>query len=74
MSVNEQAAPAPLSNDEATLHQLGYAQELLSGAGADCSLTDTACSLRQGVGMMPGEDAERAPGRRPVFNGSISDQ
>ena len=28
MSVNEQAAPAPLGSDEATLHQLGYAQEL----------------------------------------------
>ena len=28
MSVNEQAAPGPLSSDEATLHQLGYAQEL----------------------------------------------
>jgi amino acid transporter len=28
VSVNEQAAPAPLGNDEATLHQLGYAQEL----------------------------------------------
>lgn len=28
MSVNEQSAPAPLSSDEATLHQLGYAQEL----------------------------------------------
>ena len=28
MSVNDQAAPAPLSSDEATLHQLGYAQEL----------------------------------------------
>ncbi len=28
MSANEQAAPAPLSSDEATLHQLGYAQEL----------------------------------------------
>jgi amino acid permease (GABA permease) len=28
VSVNEQAAPAPLSSDEATLHQLGYAQEL----------------------------------------------
>ena len=29
MSVNEQAAPAPLGSDEATLHQLGYAQELM---------------------------------------------
>jgi amino acid permease (GABA permease) len=28
VSVNEQAAPAPLGSDEATLHQLGYAQEL----------------------------------------------
>ena len=28
MSVNEQAAPTPLGSDEATLHQLGYAQEL----------------------------------------------
>jgi len=28
VSVNDQAAPAPLSSDEATLHQLGYAQEL----------------------------------------------
>jgi amino acid permease (GABA permease) len=28
VAVNEQAAPAPLSNDEETLHQLGYAQEL----------------------------------------------
>ncbi len=28
MSVNEQAAPAPLSSDEETLHRLGYAQEL----------------------------------------------
>ena len=28
MSVNEQAAQAPLSSDEETLHQLGYAQEL----------------------------------------------
>jgi amino acid permease (GABA permease) len=28
VSVNEQSATAPLSNDEATLHQLGYAQEL----------------------------------------------
>jgi len=28
VSVNEQAAPGPLSSDEATLHQLGYAQEL----------------------------------------------
>jgi amino acid permease (GABA permease) len=28
VSVNEQSAPAPLSSDEATLHQLGYAQEL----------------------------------------------
>jgi amino acid permease (GABA permease) len=28
VAVNEQAAPAPLSSDEATLHQLGYAQEL----------------------------------------------
>jgi amino acid permease (GABA permease) len=29
VSVNEQAAPAPLGSDEATLHQLGYAQELM---------------------------------------------
>ena len=29
MSVNEQAAPAPLGSDEATLHKLGYAQELM---------------------------------------------
>jgi amino acid permease (GABA permease) len=28
VSVNEQAAPAPLSSDEETLHRLGYAQEL----------------------------------------------
>jgi amino acid permease (GABA permease) len=28
VSVNEQAAQAPLSSDEETLHQLGYAQEL----------------------------------------------
>jgi len=28
VSVNEQPAPVPLSSDEATLHQLGYAQEL----------------------------------------------
>ena len=28
MSVNEQPASVPLSSDEATLHQLGYAQEL----------------------------------------------
>ncbi len=28
MAVNEQAAPAPLGNDEQLLHQLGYAQEL----------------------------------------------
>jgi amino acid permease (GABA permease) len=28
VSVNEQSAPAPLSSDEATLHRLGYAQEL----------------------------------------------
>ncbi len=28
MSVNEQSAPAPLSNDEEQLHRLGYAQEL----------------------------------------------
>jgi amino acid permease (GABA permease) len=28
VSVNEQAAPAPLGSDEQTLHQLGYAQEL----------------------------------------------
>jgi amino acid permease (GABA permease) len=28
VSVNEQAAPTPLGSDEATLHQLGYAQEL----------------------------------------------
>jgi amino acid permease (GABA permease) len=28
VAVNEQAAPAPLSSDEETLHQLGYAQEL----------------------------------------------
>jgi amino acid permease (GABA permease) len=28
VSVNEQAAPAPLSSDEETLHSLGYAQEL----------------------------------------------
>jgi amino acid permease (GABA permease) len=29
VSVNEQAAPAPLTSDEETLHQLGYAQELM---------------------------------------------
>ncbi len=29
MAVNEQAAPAPLSSDEETLHRLGYAQELM---------------------------------------------
>ena len=28
MAVNEQASPTPLSSDEETLHQLGYAQEL----------------------------------------------
>jgi amino acid permease (GABA permease) len=28
VSVNEQAAPTPLGSDEATLHDLGYAQEL----------------------------------------------
>jgi amino acid permease (GABA permease) len=29
VSVNEQAAPAPLSSDEETLHRMGYAQELM---------------------------------------------
>jgi amino acid permease (GABA permease) len=29
VAVNEQAAPAPLSSDEETLHRLGYAQELM---------------------------------------------
>jgi amino acid transporter len=28
VAVNEQASPTPLSSDEETLHQLGYAQEL----------------------------------------------
>ncbi len=29
MAINEQSAPAPMSSDEDTLHQMGYAQELM---------------------------------------------
>ena len=65
MSVNEQAAHAPLSSDEETLHQLGYAQELrrrMSGfSNFAVSFTIisilSGCLTLYGYGMLTGGPA-----------------
>src|ERR1019366_3377373 len=63
VSVNEQAAPAPLSSDEETLHRLGYARELRRAIRACPNLASVsprtgsrrACGPRSGTGMAPGD-------------------
>ena len=66
MAVNEQASPTPLSSDEETLHQLGYAQELrrrMSGF-SNFAVSFTIISILSGCLTLYGfGDEHRRPGR-----------
>ena len=66
MAVNEQASPTPLSSDEETLHQLGYAQELrrrMSGF-SNFAVSFTIISILSGCLTLYGFGMDRRrPGR-----------